>query len=593
MKPAGGSRPRLLLRALQLARPFRRLVIAITALTIVVAAVNAAEPLVMKEIFDEFASDRRAPALMKMVVVLATLALLREIGGSVSNWLTWRVRLGIHFILLEGTVAKLHRMPLRIQRSEGVGAIMTKLDRSIQGLIGTLLQLLFATLPALLYLVIAVTILVRMDWRLAVIVLLFTPLPAMAAALAAPEQTRREATLMHRWSRIYARFNEVLSGIVTVRSFGMEDAERKRFLTEVAEANQVAARGVRIDSGFTAASNLVVAAARIAAIYAGGMFIVAGEITVGTLVALLGYIGGLFGPVQSLTGIYQTVKRAKVALEEIFAILDEPEHLADDRDAIELKEARGEVEFDHVSFHYEEANRPVIADLTLKVQPGETIAVVGPSGSGKTTLMALLMRFYNPVDGAVRIDGEDVRRFKQSSVRRQVGVVLQDPLLFNDTVRANIVYGKPSASDAEVEAAARAAQAHDFISRLPKGYETPVGERGTLLSVGERQRVTIARALIKDPRIVVLDEPTASLDAVSGSLVQAALHELVAGRTAFVIAHRLATVVNADRIVVLQEGRIAECGPHRELLRRNGYYAELVRRQTAGLIENEGEPLAA
>lgn len=591
-EPAKAPRGRMR-RALQFARPFTRTIIAITVLTVIVAAINAAEPLVMKEIFDEFASDRRAPALMRMVGVLVTIALLRELGGSISNWLTWRVRLGIHFILLESTVGKLHRMPLRIQRSEGVGAIMTKLDRSIQGLIGTLVQLLFGTFPALLYLVIAVIILFQMDWRLAVIVLLFTPLPAIAAAVAAPEQIRREKTLMQRWSKIYSRFNEVLSGIVTVRSFAMEDAERKRFLTDVEAANQVVVRGVRLDSGFAAASNLVIAAARIAAIYAGGMFIVRGEITVGTLVALLGYIGGLFGPVQSLTGIYQTVRRAKAALDEIFAILDEPEHLADDPGAIELKEVHGRVEFDRVTFAYEGASRPLINDLTLNVDAGETIAVVGPSGSGKTTLMALLMRFYDPVSGTVRIDGEDVRKFKQSTVRRHVGVVLQDPLLFNDTVRGNIAYGKPNASDAEVEAAARAAHAHEFIMRLPKGYETPVGERGTLLSVGERQRVTIARALIKDPRIVVLDEATASLDAESEALVQEALDRLLEGRTTFVIAHRLATVVSADRIIVLKDGRIAECGAHRELLRLNGYYSELVRRQTAGLIENEGEPLAA
>lgn len=308
---------------------------------------------------------------------------------------------------------------------------------------------------------------------------------------------------------------------------------------------------------------------------------------------MLGYIGGLFGPVQSLTGIYQTVHRANAALTEVFAILDEPEHFADDPHALELRDVRGAVAFDRVSFHYEGATRPLIGDLTFAVEPGETIAIVGPSGSGKTTLMALLMRFYDPVAGVVRIDGHDLRRFKQTSVRRHIGVVLQDPLLFNDTVHNNIVYGKPTATAEEVEAAARAAHAHDFVMRLPRGYETPVGERGALLSVGERQRVTIARAIVKDPRIVILDEATASLDAESEGLVQDALERLLAGRTTFVIAHRLATVVNADRILVLKDGHIAEVGPHRALVRQGGYYAELVRRQTRGLIENEGEPLAA
>lgn len=589
-RPAAPGRMR---RALIFAAPFRGTVIAITVLTLIVAALNAGEPLVLKKIFDDLGGHRSTTLLLEGVAILGGLALLREIGNSLSNWMTWRTRLGIHFLLLESTVSKLHRMPLRVQRSEGVGAIMTKLDRSIQGLIGTLTQLLFSIFPAILYLAISLVIMVRLDWRLAVIVVLFTPLPAIAAAVASPEQERREATLLDRWSKIYSRFNEVLSGIVTVRSFAMEDVEKRRFLTDVDAANRVVVRGVGLDSGYAAASNLVIAAARLAAIYAGGMFIVRGEVSVGTLVALLGYIGGLFGPVQSLTGIYQAVQRATAALDEIFAILDEPEHLADAPGAVDLEQVRGAVEFAGVTFHYEDSDRVLLNGLSLVIEPGETIAVVGPSGSGKTTMMSLLMRFYDPVAGVIRLDGRDLRAFKQSSIRRHIGVVLQDPLLFNDTVRNNIVYGKPHASLAEVEAAARAAHAHEFISRLPLGYETGVGERGSLLSVGERQRITIARALIKDPRIVILDEATASLDAESEALVQNAIDRLLHGRTTFIIAHRLATVVNADRIIVLKDGRIDEVGPHRDLMRRDGYYAELVRRQTRGLIENEGEPLAA
>jgi ATP-binding cassette subfamily B protein len=219
------------------------------------------------------------------------------------------------------------------------------------------------------------------------------------------------------------------------------------------------------------------------------------------------------------------------------------------------------------------------------------VAIVGPSGSGKTTLMALLMRFYDPVSGVIRLDGRDLRRITQASLRRSIGVVLQDPLLFNDTVRNNIAYGLPDASAAEVEAVARAANAHDFVVRLPEGYETLVGERGSRLSVGERQRISIARALIKNAPVIVLDEATASLDAESEALVQDALETLTKGRTTFVIAHRLATVVNADQIVVLQGGRVTERGRHAELVKLGGYYAALVKRQTRGLIQNEGEPL--
>ena len=229
--------------------------------------------------------------------------------------------------------------------------------------------------------------------------------------------------------------------------------------------------------------------------------------------------------------------------------------------------------------------------MTLTIKAGEVLAIVGPSGSGKTTMMALLMRFYDPISGTIRLDGRDLRDLKQSSIRRAIGVVLQDPLLFNDSVRSNIAYGLPGASPAQVEAAARAANAHDFISRMPDKYETRVGERGIRLSVGERQRLTIARALIKDPQIIVLDEATSSLDAESEALVQEAIERLMKDRTTFVIAHQLSTVVNADRIIVLKEGRIDESGTHAELMKRNGYYASLVKQQTKGLIQNVGEPL--
>jgi ATP-binding cassette subfamily B protein len=480
-------------------------------------------------------------------------------------------------------------MPLRLQRSEGVGAIITRLDRSIQGFINAVTQILFQILPALVYLVLSVIVMLKLEWRLALLVLAFAPLPAIVAAAASPEQTRRERTLLDQWAKIYSRFNEVLSGIVTVRSFAMEDMEKQRFLTDVAAANRTVIRGVRTDSSFSAAGNLLVALARIAAIFVGGIIVIQGHMTVGTLVAFLGYIGGLFGPVQGLSGVYQTIRKASVSLDEIFGILDLQDHLGDAPDAEEVSAVSGRVEFVGVSFHYEQAERPLLKRVSFAAAPGETVAIVGPSGSGKTTLMALLMRFYDPSEGSVQLDGRDLRRLKQRSLRRHIGVVLQDPLLFNDTIAANIAYGRPGATTAEIEAAARAANALHFINRLPDRFNTLVGERGGRLSVGERQRLTIARALIKEPRIIILDEATSSLDAESEALVQEALERLMKGRTTFVIAHRLSTVVNADRILVLRDGIIAESGRHAELMRTEGYYASLVRRQTAGLIRNDGE----
>jgi ATP-binding cassette subfamily B protein len=576
-------------RAVGFAFPYRRAVAGILLITTVLAGANAFEPLILKYVFDGLAADQAVRMLLIGIGILVGLGVFREAATALTNWLTWHTRLGLHYALLESTVERLHRMPLSFHRTEGVGAIMTKLDRSIQGFVTAVSQILFNSFPAILYLIISLVIMLRLNWKLAVLTLCFLPLPAIIAAFAGPEQNRRERALLDQWSKIYSRFNEVLSGIITVRSFSMEHAEKDRFLKDVHRANQVVIRGVGIDSGLGAATNLVVTAARIAAIAFGGMLVLQGKVTLGTLVAFLGYVGGLFGPVQGLTTIYQTIQRAYVFLDEIFSILDVQEHLGDAADARELNGVRGEVSFQGIKFRYDENSRPLLHGIDLNVSPGETVAIVGPSGSGKTTLMALLMRFYDPDEGAIFLDGLDLRQLKQRSLREHIGTVLQDPLLFNDTVRNNIAYGRPNASMAEIESAARAANAHDFITHLPEGYETMVGERGSRLSVGERQRVTIARALIKNPPILVLDEATSSLDAESEGLVQEALEHLMKGRTTFVIAHRLATVVNANRIIVLKHGRIAESGSHRELMRCAGYYASLVSRQARGLIRNEGD----
>jgi ATP-binding cassette subfamily B protein len=470
--------------------------------------------------------------------------------------------------------------------------IMTRLDRSIQGFTSAVSLILFNVLPSLVFLGIAGFIMFNLDWRLAIVVLVFAPVPALIAMRAGPEQTRRERVLLDRWAHIYSRFNEVLSGIVVVRSFAMEDAEKSRFLRDVSAANKVVVRGVATDAGYSAASNLSIALARLSAIGCGAYLAWNGQVTVGTLIAFLGYVGGLFGPVQGLSGIYSSLSKAAVSLDEIFSILNVQEHLGDSPEATDLVDIRGDVRFENVQFRYEQAERPLLKDVSLEVAAGQSLAIIGPSGSGKTTLMALLMRFYDPQSGRITIDGRDLRTVRQSSLRRNIGVVLQDPLLFNDTIRANIAYGRPGATEEEIVAAARAAQAQKFIERLPDQYDTPVGERGSQLSVGERQRITIARALLKDPPILVLDEATSALDAESEEAVQQAFETLKKQRTTFVIAHRLATVVSADRIIVLKGGTVAESGTHVSLMRADGYYASLVKRQSRGLIANDVDPSA-
>ncbi|MCA6119217.1 ABC transporter ATP-binding protein [Bradyrhizobium sp. WSM 1738] len=568
-------------QAVRFALPQKHAIGMILALTLTVAALNAVEPLVIKAVFDELTAHR-AEILVLSIVALGGLALLRESFDATANWLTWRTRIGLQYALLEAAIGKLHKMPLRMQRSEGVGAIMTRLDRSIQGFTSAVSLILFSVLPSLIFLCVAGSIMFSLDWRLALIVLMFAPIPALIAMYAGPEQTRRERALLDRWAHIYSRFNEVLSGLVVVRSFAMEDAEKSRFLRDVSAANQVVVRGVATDAGYGAASNLSIALARLSAIGVGGYLAWNGQVTLGTLIAFLGYVGGLFAPVQGLSGVYSSLSKAAVSLEEIFSILSLQEHLGDSPEATDLDDVRGDVRFEKVQFRYEQASRPVLKNVSLHVAPGQSLAIVGPSGSGKTTLMALLMRFYDPQQGRITLDGRDLRTVRQSSLRRNIGVVLQDPLLFNDTIRANIAYGRPEAGEEDVVAAAHAAHAQAFIDRLPDRYDTIVGERGNQLSVGERQRITIARALLKNPPILVLDEATSALDAESEEAVQHALDNLKRHRTTFIIAHRLSTVVNADRILVLKDGTVAESGIHGALMQAGGYYASLVKRQSRG-----------
>ncbi len=577
------TRPARFWRALAFTRPHRAQIAIIVGLSLLTAIFSAVEPLILRFVLDALATIRELTPALVGVVLFAVLGLVREVGSGFATYLTWKVRLAIQFSLLSKAVDRLHRLPIEHHRSEGVGAVMTRLERGIQGFTSALGEIAFHMIPAIAYLSLGVVLMLMLDWRLTLLILVFAPIPALIAARAAPSQTQREQALLTRWTKIYARFGEVLSGLVTVRSFAMEDSEKERFLRDVSSANQVVVRGVGFDARVGAAQTTAALMARVCAIAVGAWLVSRGEITIGTLVAFLGYVGGAFTPVQNLASMYKTLRTATVSIDAIFSILDAQEHLGDAPDAIDVTHIDGHVSIEQVRFGYRD-DRPLLLGIDVHVRAGETIALVGPSGSGKSTLMALLQRFYDPWEGAVRVDGIDVRQLKQSSLRKQIGVVLQEPVLFNDSIATNIAYGRPDATPAQVEAAARAAHADEFIRRLPRGYQTNVGERGALLSVGERQRIAIARALLKDPAILILDEATSALDAESESYVQDAIDRLIVGRTTFIIAHRLATVVHAHRILVLRQGRILEEGSHPSLLRANGYYASLIARQSRGML---------
>jgi ATP-binding cassette subfamily B protein len=570
------------MRALRFAAGQRRAVGTIVFLTVGVGVANALEPLLLRAVIDGSGGVTAERRLLLGIVGLALLCLLRETLNALSSWLTWRTRMRVQYAILDSTVDRLHALSVEYHQTKSVGATMARLDRGVQGLVAAFSELAFNLLPSVVFLILAAILMLRLDWRLSIIILILVPLPAAVGVWAAPVQTNRDRRLLDRWSRIYARFNEVLSSIATVKSFAMENAEKQRFMRHVGEANQLVVKGVGFDARVGAAQQMLIGLARVAVIAYGGYAALHGSMTIGTLLAFLGFLGGLFGPVQGLTNLYQTLDRASVSLETVFSILDSPERVTDRPGAETVTTLRGDVSFENVGFGYL-AGRPVLTDISFRIHTGQTVALVGPSGGGKTSIASLLQRLYDPDDGIVRIDGVDVRGLVQTSLRRQIGVVSQDPILFNESVRANIAYGRPDADQQAIEEAARAANAHDFIQRLPAGYETEVNDRGSLLSGGQRQRIAIARALLTNPSIVILDEATSGLDAESEALVQEALARLLAGRTTLVIAHRLSTVVRADRILVIHDGRIAEAGTHAELLATGGYYARLVNLQTRGL----------
>jgi ATP-binding cassette subfamily B protein len=516
-------------RLLGYLRPHRRVVTGIAALSLGVAALTALEPLVLKHLFDGLAASSGAKTVAATIGLLLGLAAIREVGAAAAHRLTGRTRLRVHFALTSEAVSRLHG-PAGLHREERAGASLMRLDRGVQAMVSALSEIALSVLPALAWLGVAAAVMVRLEWRLALVVLAFSPLPAALASGAGAEQTRRERNLLERWTRIYSRFSAVLLDLVTVKTLAVEQT-----LGDVSEANEVVSDGIGHEVRVGSLQNLAVLLARGAALAGGAALVLHGALSLGSLVAFLGYVGGVFAPVQSLSHARTNFRLATSSMDHVFALIDTKE----------LAHVHGDVEFRQVRFAYAAHGTPRIDGVQLEVRAGESVALVGPGGAGKSTLMALLQRLHDPSEGQVLVDGHDLRDVRHETLRRHVGIVGQHTLLFNDR------------------------RADGERSRLP---------------AAERQRTAIAGALLKDPRILILEEPTAALDSESEALVQGALGTLMKGRTTFIIAHRLSTAMRVDRVVVLRQGRLVEQGTHAQLLERGGFYAALVARQTSGMF---------
>jgi ABC-type multidrug transport system fused ATPase/permease subunit len=471
----------------------------------------------------------------------------------------------------------LQEMPVGFYERRPAGVLISRMTNDVEALDSLVTDTVVTLFQASLTLLGSVAILLYLDARLALLTFLIFPVMAigsLAFRVASADAYRRTRETI---GAITAYLQETLSGIRVVRSFAQEPRHRAEFgrLNEVnREANLLT---VNLNAAYFPGVEFVAAVATVGILIVGGRQAIEGDIEIGVLVGFIAALNGFFDPISQLSQVYTTYQSGMAALDKIFELLDETPALTDRPGAIDLERIRGEIRFDAVSFRYRTDNETKLAldDVSLVVPPGQTVALVGATGAGKSTFAKLVARFYDPTDGRVLVDGHDLRDVAAHSLRSQMGIVPQEAFLFSGTIADNIGFGRPDATEAEVEAAARAVGAWEFIAALPEGPNTEVGERGVQLSAGQRQLVAFARALVADPRILVLDEATSNVDLHTEGRIEAGLRRLLAGRTAIVIAHRLSTIRQAGRIVVLDQGRIVEQGTHDELIKAGGPYAAL------------------
>ena len=555
-------------------KPYAKVLVAALICTVLAAAGNLYLPWIIRDMVDKVLSEKDAFMLNMIAVSIVVIFIFRGIFYFGQNYLMSYV--GQHVIIdIRGEVfRKLQRLSMSFYDKNKTGTIMSYVTNDVNALQGALIENTIELVTEGFILIGSICTMVYLDWRLTVFTFCTFPIVLWFMNFFGRKIRRSGGQIQEATADITSVLQESVSSARVVKSFVREAYEILRFDQENMANFKANMRNSRYMATLTPTIELVAALGVTLILWYGGHNVIDGKTTPGSLIAFLVYAVNISNPIKRITRVIGNIQRALAAAQRVFNVLDLPEEVTDMPGAKPLPPVKGAVTFEHVSFSYNPGEE-VIHDLSLSVQPGQIIGVVGPSGAGKSTIASLLPRFYNVDSGVIRVDGVDIATVTLDSLREQVGIVPQETLLFNGSVYDNIKYGRLDATEEEVVSAAKAANAHDFILNLPQGYQTKLGDRGVNISGGQRQRIAIARAILKDPRILILDEATSALDTESERIVQDALNRLMIGRTAFVIAHRLSTIKNADRIIVLDHGRLIDDGTHGQLMQLNGLYAHL------------------
>lgn len=566
-------------RMLAYLRPFQWKMLAALLLTLLQSGLTLLSPYLVKVAIDQYITPGDRAGLVKIALMIAaSFIALYFVSSSQSYLLSW-----VGQKVLSTMRGDLFRHLQRLQPSYHdrriVGVTVSHVINDVAEINELLSQGVVTLLGDAVVLIGIVVIMLTMNAKLALLTFAVLPLMFLATWLFSRQARSAFRETRSRVAAVVGDLAEDINGMRAIQAFTQEETSQARFEQVNLDNRDAYIKAMNLSFIFLPAIEFLGMTATVIVLWFGGHFVIDVQVTLGVLVAFLTYVSRFFQPIQELSRIYTTFQSAMAGGEQVITLLDTPLEITDREDAVDLPETVGKITFSHVSFRYRPDTPLVLHDIDLAIDPGKTAALVGPTGAGKTTIANLITRFYDVSDGSIRIDEHDIRDVTLQSLRKQVRIISQDPFLFSRSIEENIAYGMPEATKDEIEEAARKANAHDFISRLPEGYSTRVLEGGVNLSQGQRQLISIARALLTNPRILILDEATANIDTITESLIQEALTHLLHGRTAIVIAHRLSTVRNADWVYVLDKGKIMEQGTHAALIKQKGLYAQLYERQ--------------